>query len=64
VADILNAGTVAALDRLPGIGPARARRIVVYRDSAGPFRSAADLARVPGISLALATRVWQGGGGP
>lgn len=64
VAATLNAGSVTELDRLPGIGPTRARRIVAYRDSVGPFRSAADLARVPGISLALATRLWSGMGGP
>jgi len=61
---ILNAGTVADLDRLPGIGPAKARRIVAFRDTAGPFRTPADLARVPGISLALAQRLWTGAGAP
>ncbi len=62
--DVLNSGTVADLDRLPGIGPARARRIVVFRDSAGPFRTPHELARVPGISLALARRLWSGNGVP
>ena len=61
---LLNTGTAAALDRLPGIGPARARRIVQFRDSAGPFQSPQDLARVPGISLALARRLWSGVGAP
>lgn len=62
--DVLNTGTLAELDRLPGIGPARARRIVAFRDSAGPFRTPHDLARIPGISLALAHRVWSGSGAP
>jgi competence ComEA-like helix-hairpin-helix protein len=62
--EVLNTGTSAELDRLPGIGPARARRIVQFRDSVGPFRSAQDLARVPGISLALARRLWSGHGAP
>jgi competence protein ComEA len=62
--DVLNTGTLADLDLLPGIGPARARRIVAFRDSAGPFRTARDLARVPGISLALARRLWSGNGVP
>jgi competence protein ComEA len=62
--DVLNVGTLAQLDRLPGIGPARARRIVAFRDSAGPFRTPHDLARVPGISLALARRLWSGSGAP
>jgi competence ComEA-like helix-hairpin-helix protein len=63
-AEILNHGTVRDLDRLPGIGPARARRIVAFRDSAGPFAGPDALARVPGISLALARRLWNGEGGP
>jgi len=62
--DVLNHGTVADLDLLPGIGPARARRIVAFRDSAGPFRTPHDLARIPGISLALARRLWSGSGAP
>ena len=62
--DLLNTGTAAALDRLPGIGPARALRIVQFRDSAGPFRSPEDVARIPGISLALARRLWSGAGAP
>jgi competence ComEA-like helix-hairpin-helix protein len=62
--EVLNRGTVADLDRLPGIGPSRARRIVAYRDSAGPFGGPEALARVPGISLALATRLWNGAGRP
>lgn len=62
--EVLNTGSVSDLDRLPGIGPARARRIVQFRDSAGAFRSAQDLARVPGISLALARRLWGGHGAP
>jgi len=61
---VLNSGTIADLDRLPGIGPARARRIVAFRDTAGPFRTPTDLARVPGISLALARRLWSGIGAP
>ncbi len=34
---------------LEGIGEVRARRIVEYRSKHGPFRSAEDLARVPGM---------------
>jgi competence ComEA-like helix-hairpin-helix protein len=62
VQDVLNTGSVAELDRLPGIGPVRAERIVAFRDSAGRFRGPDDLARVPGISLALARRLWTAGG--
>jgi competence ComEA-like helix-hairpin-helix protein len=45
----LNLATVADLVGLPGIGPARARAIVAFRDSVGPFRQLDDLKRVPGI---------------
>jgi competence ComEA-like helix-hairpin-helix protein len=45
----VNAAGVAELERLPGVGPALAKRIVEERERRGPFSSADDLARVPGI---------------
>lgn len=51
--DLLNGGTAADLERLPGIGPARARRIVAFRDSAGPFPTLEALGRVPGVPRSL-----------
>jgi competence protein ComEA len=45
----LNAADVAALDSLPGIGPATARAILEERARRGGFRSTRDLLRVPGI---------------
>jgi competence protein ComEA len=45
----VNAATVAELERLPGVGPTLARRIVEYRSAHGPFAAADDLGRVPGI---------------
>lgn len=61
--EILNRGDVHALDRLPGIGPARARRIVAFRDSAGSFTSIRDLERVPGLSRATVHRLATGSTG-
>ncbi len=37
------------LDRLPGVGASKARRIVEDREQNGPFTRAEDLARVPGL---------------
>ena len=39
----LNTASVQALQGLPGIGPARARRIVQSREADGPFASPEDL---------------------
>ncbi len=41
------------LDRLPGVGPALARRIVEDREANGPFGSLAGLDRVRGIGPTL-----------
>lgn len=57
---VLNHGDLKALDRLPGIGPARARSIVSFRDSAGFFTSLGDLERVPGLSRATVHRLTTG----
>ena len=53
----LNRATLADLDRLPGIGPVLASRIVAHRDRHGPFRDPAELIAVPGIGPALAARL-------
>ncbi len=45
----LNRADAEALTALPGVGEALARRIVMDRARSGPFRSAEDLLRVPGI---------------
>lgn len=52
-----NRAPAEELDRLPGIGPATARAVVAFRDSAGAFRRAGDLAGVPGIGAATVARV-------
>jgi len=48
----LNRATPEELERLPGIGPALARRIVEHRATRGPFRRVEDLVEVPGIGPA------------
>jgi competence protein ComEA len=45
----LNTADLAALDSLPGIGPATARAIIEERTRRGGFRATRDLLRVPGI---------------
>src|SRR4051794_6921790 len=53
----LNSANVAALDALPGIGPARAASIVQYRAQHGPFQSLEELGQVPGMGAAAVARV-------
>ena len=48
----LNQATVDQLDRLDGIGPALAARIVAWRESHGGFKGVEDLDNVPGIGPA------------
>lgn len=45
----LNAAGASELQRLPGIGPVGARRIVEEREAAGPYRTVGDLVRVAGF---------------
>ena len=45
----VNTATVAELERLPGIGPGLAARIVEERNQHGPFSSIEDITRVSGI---------------
>jgi competence protein ComEA len=52
-----NRATVDELERLPGIGPVIAERIVAFRDSVGPFQESADLEQVPGIGPATTARL-------
>ncbi len=48
----LNRADSAALVRLPGIGPAYARRIIAYRAAHGPFAAVSELVKVRGIGPA------------
>jgi len=45
----INVADAAALEALPGVGPALAQRIVAYREAHGPFATVEDLLNVPGI---------------
>jgi competence protein ComEA len=51
-----NTASVEELQRLPGVGPATARRILEEREQ-GAFHSVADLQRVRGIGPAVSARL-------
>ncbi|MDE5413849.1 helix-hairpin-helix domain-containing protein [Alkalihalobacterium chitinilyticum] len=45
----INQATAEELQKLPGIGPAKATAIIAYRDENGPFQTIDDLQNVSGI---------------
>ncbi len=53
----VNTATAADLDRLPGVGPVLARRIVEHREARGLFRRLDDLLEVEGIGPTLLRRL-------
>lgn len=53
----LNSADAAALESLPGIGPARAQAIVEWREAHGGFSAAEDLLQISGIGPATFERL-------
>jgi competence protein ComEA len=53
----VNRATAVELERLPGIGPSLARRIVADREARGAFATLEALDRIPGIGPALVARL-------
>ncbi len=53
----INEASARELQSLPRVGPVLAGRIVAWRQENGPFRSARDLERVPGIGARTAARL-------
>lgn len=53
----INDASSAELQRLPGVGPTLAQRIIDHRQQHGAFRSAADLDAVKGIGPALLAKI-------
>ncbi len=53
----LNRASLQDLDRLPGVGPTTAERIVAYRTENGPFSQPEDLLNVKGIGPAKFDRM-------
>lgn len=53
----LNRASQRELERLPGIGAARAAAIIAFRDSSGPFRQTEQLLQVPGLPRTVVERL-------
>lgn len=53
----LNTATPAELQKVRGIGPAKAKAIVEHREKNGPFRSVDDLDKVKGFGKATVDKL-------
>ena len=54
----INTATVEDLQRLPGIGPMLAERIIAYRQENGPFKIPGELMNVSGIGEKKLEEIW------
>ena len=55
----LNTAGVDAMTTLPGLGEKKARAVLEYRLTHGPFRSLGEVAQVPGVTQDMIDG-WQG----
>lgn len=53
----LNTATAMQLESLPGVGPAVAERIVMYRQQSGGFKKIEELMNVRGIGEAIFLKI-------
>ena len=53
----INTATAAELEALPGIGPAKAKAIVAYRQQNGQFKTVEDLKKVKGIGEGIFSKL-------
>lgn len=53
----VNTATQSELETVRGIGPAKARAIVMHREKNGPFKSVDDVAKVKGFGAASLARI-------
>ncbi|MCH9638348.1 MAG: ComEA family DNA-binding protein [Betaproteobacteria bacterium] len=57
----INTATQAELETIQGIGPARAKAIIEYREKEGNFASEDDLVNVNGIGRGTVKKLRRGG---